>query len=474
MGIFDFLKKTKKRNYEGASKSKRFSRWKTTGSDANSATLKGLVTLRNRARDLRRNNPYAAKGIQVISANVIGHGIKTQLRATDDAAAKKAEKLFRDWVESKAFDFDGRQNIYGMQRLIMDAVVESGEVLIRKRYNANLKVPVQYQILEADFLDTNKNSSQEQNGNSIIQGIEIDKQGRRVAYWLFQVHPGGYEKQYFPVSETSVRVPADEILHIYRQDRPGQARGVSWLAPVIVRIKDLDDYEDAQLVRQKIAACFSVFVRDMNGDLNDTDETSSDLGDKVEPGLIEYLPTGKTVEFANPPEVQNYKEYVSAMLHSIAAGLGVTYETLTGDLSQVNFSSARMGWLEFQRNLQTWRENIIYAHFLDHVAEEYLQFLKIMGQNVEGMTWVHVPPKREMIDPTKEVPSTIEAIRAGLTTLSDEILAQGKDPQEQLDQIAADMKALDSKGIILESDPRVPKDSGQKANEVASNETQQS
>lgn len=451
--------KTSTRKYEGASKSKRLSRWLTQSSSANTAIGTGIITLRDRARDLRRNNPYAAKGIQTITSNVIGHGIQTQFR---NGNADALEKLWKEWAESKNIDFDGRNNIYGLQRLVMDAISESGEVLVRKRFNAAMKFPLQYQILESDFLDTQKSEQKTQDGNTIIQGIEFDSQGRRVAYHLYESHPGGYDQQFFFSTLKTNRVPASEVLHIFRVDRPGQARGVSWLAPVIVRLKDLDDYEDAQLMRQKIAACFTVFVRDINGDFTDQDEEcDTDLGDRVEPAMIEELPPGKTVEFANPPTVQNYGEYTSAVLRGIAAGLGVTYESLTGDLSNTNFSSARMGWIEFSRNIQTWREHIIYAHLLDPIAQDFKDTAAIMGVRSEGTTVVHVPPKREMIDPTKEVPATIEAIRAGLTTLSDEIMAQGKDPEEHLAQFQKDMALLDELGLKLESDPRVGKGSQQ-------------
>lgn len=448
-------KKSSTRKYEGASKSKRLSRWLTQSTSANAEVGTGIITLRDRARDLRRNNPYAAKGIQVITSNVVGHGIQTQFR---NGNADILETMWKEWAESKNIDFDGRNNIYGLQRLVMDAIAESGEVLIRKRFNAAMKFPLQYQVLESDFLDIQKSEAKTQDGNIIIQGIEFDPQGRRVAYHLYESHPGGYDQQFFFSTLKTNRVPASEVLHVFRVDRPGQARGVSWLAPVIVRMKDLDDFEDAQLMRQKVAACFTVFVRDISADFTDQDEEcDDDLGDKVEPAMIEHLPPGKTVEFANPPAVQGYSDYTSTVLRGIAAGLGVTYESLTGDLSRTNFSSARMGWIEFSRNVQTWREHIMYAHFLDHAAKDFMETAAIMGVRTEGTTFVHVPPKREMIDPTKEVPATIEAIRAGLTTLSDEIMAQGKDPEEHLEQYQKDMAMLDELGLKLESDPRVGK-----------------
>lgn len=450
----------KVRRYDGAAKSRRTHRWYAPNTSANSETMYGLITLRNRSRDLRRNNPYAARAIQGITNNTIGHGIETQFRtAGKDLGANNPVQIMWDaWTQSKDIDYDGRHDIYGLQRLIMDAVVESGEVLIRKRYNAANDFPLQFQVLESDFLDITKNYPIEPNGNHVIQGIEFDPQGRRVAYHLYEAHPGGYDPQYYVTTLKSTRVPAEEVYHIYRQERPGQARGVPWLAPVIMRLKDLDDYEDAHLLRQKIAACFTAFVRDISGEVVDENESDQDmaLSERLEPGLIEHLPNGKTIEFTTPPPVTNYKEYLTVLLHGIAAGVGATYEVLTGDLSQVNFSSARMGWLEFQRNIQTWRDGIIIPCFLDPIVEDFKNTAMILGEDPTRLEAQHVPPKREMIDPTKEIPATILALRGGLTTWSDEIMALGKDPADHFAQYKKDLELLDQLDIPLSSDPRVP------------------
>lgn len=466
MRLIDFLfgkNKTKKRGYEGASKSKRLSRWKTTGSSPNQEIWRDLATLRNRSRDLRRNNPYAARGIQVITSNVVGPGIQTQFikPGAEVQVTSPLEERWYNWANTPAIDYDGRHNIFGLQRLINDCLVESGEVLVRRRVQSNLDFPVQYQILEPDFLDATINNLVAVNGNKIIQGIEFDSNGKRVAYHLFETHPGGNGLEYGAYTIKSNRVPASEVRHVFRMDRPGQARGVPWLAPCIIRMKDLDDFEDAQLTRQKIAACFVAFIRDIDpnaADLNQ-DEEPCDNPERVEPGIIENLPANKQVEFGNPPTVENYKEFVTVHLHAIAAGLGITYSALTGDLSQVNFSSGRMGHLEFQRNLETWRKEIIIGQFMEPVVEDFRNFSAILGAPTDG--WIHkfISPRREMIDPTKEVPAAIEAIKAGLSTLSEEIMSQGKDPAEQLVQYQNDMQLIDKLKLTLTSDARndIPK-----------------
>jgi lambda family phage portal protein len=308
-------------------------------------------------------------------------------------------------------------------------------------------------VIEPDFLEISDTRTLS-DGGRVLHGIEFNAAGKRVAYHFLTEHPGNTT---FLAVRQKVRVPADEVAHIYRVDRPGQNRGIPVLAPIMLRLKDLDEYEDAQLVRQKIAACFSVFIPDMepgNTSLTGEGEGNDLDGEKVEPGLIEILPPGKDIKFASPPTVEGYKEYMSVNLHSIAAGLGVSYEALTGDLEEVNFSSARMGWLEMQRVIDSWRSNVIIPLFLDFVAQKFLQTAFLTGERVTGARAAWTPPRREMIDPTKEVPATINAIRGGLLTLSEAIRQHGHDPREHLQEWADDAKLLDDLDLVFDSDPR--------------------
>ena len=280
--------KSKKRGFEAASKSKRLKGWFASGRSANSETSIGLPMLRNRSRDLRRNNAHAAKAIQVITSNVVGPGIKTQFTdpGFDGTQDGPVEAAWKQWANSKNIDYDGKHNLEAMQGLVMDAVVESGEVLIRKRFNSALRYPLQYQVLESDFLAISKTGLAPERGNTIIQGIEFDEQGRRVAYWLYDRHPGGQDKFGLFQQVEAQRVPVDEVLHVYRQERPGQARGVPWGAPCMVRLKDLDDFADATVMRQKVAACFTAFVRELNPELVERPDEDCELMERLEPALI--------------------------------------------------------------------------------------------------------------------------------------------------------------------------------------------
>jgi len=342
------------RRYEGAKLGRRTDGWITAGTGANAEIGPALVRLRDRSRDLVRNNPYAAKAVQAVVSNLIGTGILPRARSDDIALNDRADKLWARFAES--CDADGLTDFSGLQALIVRAIVESGECLLRireRRIEDGLPVPLQLQLLEPDHLDTAK-TGELANGGFVVQGVEFDALGRRRAYWLYPVHPGEVAT-FRKVSLTSKPVPASMVLHLFDRLRPGQVRGVPWFAPVILKLRDLDDYDDAELVRKKIEACFAAFVTGSEDEETLGSASADADGRRVEnfePGMIEYLAPGKDVKFASPTHAGGYAEYMRVQLHAIAAGVGLTYELLTGDLSQVNYSSIRAGLIEFRRRME--------------------------------------------------------------------------------------------------------------------------
>lgn len=457
------------RKYEASSVGRRTDGWNTSNLSANSEISAGVTRVRDRSRDLVRNNPYAARGIQVIANNVVGIGINTQIkvdtRADVSLREKKINNVWRSWANRNC-DFEGVHTLAGLQRIAMRGVVESGEVFIRVRRTERRVVrgvdgkpveipPIQLQVLEADFVSNNRRAGRLENGNQLIQGIEIDEFGKKVAYHMFIAHPGSNDLM--PASRFStVRIPAEEVLHLYRMDRPGQLRGVPWLANVMLRLRDFDIYEDAQLKRQQCAAMFTAFIHDMEGFDDDSaeDKEEAEIGEKMEPGLIEVLGPGKSITLSKPPGADNYREYTSVVLHSIAGGLGITYESMTGDLADVSFSSARMGWLEMQRNFRSWGQNIMINQMLDPTFSWFGQGMELIGQNMAMARPVYTPPRREMIDPVKETAALKMAVRSGFKTQSDAIRELGHDPDNHYEEIEQDNKILDDKKIILDTDPR--------------------
>lgn len=458
------LAETLVRHYEAAQGGYRTEHWKKVASDANAATAAGLHTLRNVARDLVRNNPWAKRGKQVIANNTVGWGlVPTPVRA-GTRAQKRARSVWARWGETIQCDVAGQLNVYGIQRLAIETIVESGEVLIRRYFrpvSRGLALPLQIQVLEPDHLDTTRDGLQTAGGGRIVQGVEFDASGRRVAYWLFPVHPGAsYQLGTSRLIGVSQRVPAEDIIHAYKIERPGQVRGPSWYAPVIVRLKDYDEYEDATLFKQKIAACLTAFVTDVDGSGASIGPKSDiALVETLSPGLVVDLPAGKDVTFVSPPTMAEGTFDVRT-LRAYAAGLGITYEDATADFSHVNFSSARMARLSHWANVYDWQWNMIVPMLCDRIWAWAMEAALLAGEITEipAAEWTAQP--MPIIEPDREARADIARIRGGQATFSQVLRERGIDPETHWAEYAADLKRLDALGIRLDSDPRYTTQAG--------------
>ncbi len=448
-----------KRRFDGASKTSRFSQWKRPSTSADSALIMNLPLLRNSSRDLTRNNPWAEKALSVIENNTIGTGIIGQITHKNERTQLALQEKWTEWTTTNAIDAEDRLDLVAIEGLIIRAIAESGEVIIRRRFrrsNSSYPIPVQIQVLEPDHLDSSKDTALA-NGGEIKNGIEFNKQGKRVAYWLYKEHPG--EAHQFRANFESVRIPASDIIHAYDPKRSGQTRGYPWVAAAIRRLKDFDDYEDAQLVRQKIASCFTGIIHDISagaGGATGLDKSGPEESqlEYLQPGVFERLPPGKDIKFPTPPAVQNYNEYQTSILRGVAAAYGISYEAMTGDYSKVNFSSGRMGWIEMNRNIYRWQNSVMRVQVLERIARWFFGGCTVIGLENEGAKVKWMYPRREMIDPTKEVPAIIKSIRGGLTSLSRVHASMGYESDQIIEEIEASNKKLDEKEIVLDSDPR--------------------
>lgn len=457
------------RHYEAAMPGRRTQNWSRQSTDANLANWTSLQRLRDIARDLVRNNGHAEAALGIISNHAVGTGIVAKPQPANEAVLQ----LWRQWAETPACDWDSRHDFYGLQKLVLRSVAESGEVLIRRRFRAQPvpgELPLQLQVLEADFLDTPRTMPLP-NGGQIIQGVEFDALGQRVAYWLFRTHPGSITSTMATVFGQSHRIPASEILHVFLMRRPGQVRDVSWLAPTLLRFKDFDEFEDATLMKQKIAACLAVVYTDQDGanpGLGATDDTATPPTDTLSPGALIGLPAGQTIQTVQPPSAADYPSYSSVSLRAIAAGLGVTYEDLTGDYTNLPFSAARMSRLRFYARVDDWRWRMLIPQFCDPVWSWAMQAAGIMGfQAPSSVRWT--PPATPMIEPDKEGLAAMRNVRAGVQSLPEMIRERGYDPDEYLDEVAEFNQKLDDKKIVLDSDPRQTTQAGQLQTAITKN-----
>ncbi len=450
------------RHFEAAAVGRRTSGWNRTMTDPNTAAAGAtLARLRAQARDLVRNNPWAREGVRVIKDDTVGWGIKP--KATGRGASR-VMALWKKWGETSQCDAEGQLDFYGLQALVMRTIVESGEVLVRRRLRRpedDLAVPMQLEVLEPDYIDTSKDNIVTPGGGRITLGIETDAIGRRVAYWLFEQHPGGNTF----INATSRRIPANGILHIFDKERAQQKRGHSWFASIDVRLHEFDEYEDATLMKQKIASCLTAVVTDLDGTgqplgAGSTSSTDRPL-DSLEPGLVAYLPPGKTVQFTNPPQASDFQPFSTSQLRAIAAGLGIPYEALTGDFSQVNYSSARMAWNKYSRHIESWRWQMLIPQFCAAAWSWMLDAALLAGESVENAPAEWTPPPMPMLDPDAEGKAMTQDVRAGRMTPDEMVRAQGYDPEQHWKEYGAAFERLDRLGIVLDCDPRKTNTSGQ-------------
>lgn len=439
------------RKYEGASKSRHNSDWFTSNQSVNQEVQQALSYLRERSRDLARNNPYVRKALRSFPNNVVGTGIipKAIIKAKGDE--KWLKEAWQAWAMSLDCDYDQQWNFYGIERLIFRTMLESGECLVRKvRATSDYTIPLRLQVLEADYIDTSKHSSGSWFTDKGIEyidyyGIRFNKKGERTGYWIYKQHPSEF------AAESSL-VPAADIIHFYEAERTGQVRGIPVTHAVLLRTRDLDDYEFTERIRNKVAACFSVFITDTSTAEGDGDVPENE---KVEPGTIQYLEPGKSVTVATPPSTNGYGAFVRNNLQGIAAGLGVTYEILTGDYSNVNFSSGRMGWIEFAREVEHLQYNVLVPR-LQKLYQWFVDAAKMAGfistSTTVFTTWT--APRREMIDPYKEIMAIREQLRAGLISWQEVVKQLGYIPEELIEELKADKTMWDEIGLLPTSDPR--------------------
>lgn len=455
--------------YDGATEGKRAAGWRRSIRDANGElTPRAQQLLRGITRDLVRNNQYAARGVASIAGNIVGTGITFQVYR-DGQIDERLNKIARRHFDKKNCDAAGRHDLYGLQLQAARAIVESGGAVIRRRWRSKadrLPLPFQLQVLEADYIDPSKTGPLPTTSGLIggysIYGIQFSPIGKREGYWLYNAHPGGV----VTARTGSTFVPARDVAHIFRADRPEQEHGATWFAPVILRMRDFADFEDAELTRQKLASAFVGVVTgdDVEGRIPGIEsddglpgaEISMDREplDYIEPGTFQYARDGEEVEFSSPPQAGGYGEYSKVSLRAIAVGLGLPYEELTGDLSNVSFVSGRLGKLTFKRDVAIWQWLMFIPQFCEAVEQWFIDGLEMIGEDAAGVEMRWTPAPTEMLDPASEVPAIRDAIRSGQKTISSAARERGEDPDTFLAEWAADAGKLDALGLIFDSDPR--------------------
>jgi lambda family phage portal protein len=437
--------------YDAARHGRRMRGWQAPGSGPNRATA-GMETIRNRTRDAARNDWSAAAGVRSWVTNLIGSGIVPRPKTTDQKLKNRLIDLWDEWA--KYADADGVLDFYGMQTLAARSWITAGEVFIRIRprlLEDGLPVPLQIQLLESDMVPMLDADSWPglPAGNSIRCGIEINRIGRRVAYWCYRQHPGD-QSALGTAAADLVRVPADEMRHMFEPIRPGQLRGVSDLAPVLAKLRGVMDFDDAVLERQRLANLFAMFItREVsNGpmpiEMMTTTQDDAPAGEPpmvaIEPGLVQELAPGEDVRFSEPPDAgANYSEFIREQHVGISAGQGLPYELLTGDLKDVSDRTLRIILIEFRRHCGQRQWQIIIPMMCQPIRDAWALAAALGGAilpseiaEAKRVTWA--PEAWAYIHPVQDVQAKRIEVEAGFRARSQVIAATGEDPDE-VDQL---------------------------------------
>ncbi|WP_276199987.1 phage portal protein [Chelatococcus sp. XZ-Ab1] len=463
--------------FEAGQASRRLRHFQPSRAHLNTLIAAAGADITARARWLVRNNGYAANAIESWAGNVVGDGIKPSSLIADAELKARVQRLWLDWTDDS--DAEGFTDFYGQQRRAAREVFIAGEVFFRfrpRRPDDGLMVPLQLQMIPSEMLPLSRNE-QLPGGNVVRQGIEFDRIGRRVAYHFLRRHPGDVTDP--GLAGEIVRVSAAEVIHVIDPVDAGQLRGISRFAPGIVKLFLLDQYDDAELDRKKVAAMHALFITTPAPaepfDIAESDEGGERTMD-LQPGQIVMLEPGEEVQTSAPADVgQTYEPFQYRTLLQVSAALGIPYAYLSNDMLKANYSNSRLALLEFRRRIEAYQHSVMVWQICRRVWARWLDTAVVSGAldlpdyEQQRRTWLGcswLPPKWDWVDPLKDARAEIEQIEAGLKSRTQALAERGYDADQVDAEIAADRARERQLGLSFgsaSSDPRLLTDAQEAA-----------
>jgi len=402
-----------------------------------------------RARDLYRNNPFGRRTVELTVSGAVSTGIKPVVMSPDVPRKQQTQEAFLDWTDQ--CDFDQRRDFFGFQCDVLRTLLIDGECLVILSPTGSGEIPLELKLLGCEFLDRSRVVI-----DRIMDGIEYDSQGKRVAYWIFpRANPAG-----FPNFQ-SVRVPADQVLHIFSPIAPGVPRGVSWLEPAMVPMRELASFLETELVRSRTASLYCGYIQTPNGALN-LPTTDGALG--MEPGTVFKLQPEESIVFSTPPESRYFEPYVRCQLRAIASALSMPYPLLAADDSQITFASGRHALLSWKRWLETLQNHVLVFQFCRPVWDAWVRYGLLSGV-LDGtpedyeVRWI--APPLEMLDAAAEIQAVVKRVRAGFLSRTEAVAQTGLDAEALEVEMAAEQRRADELQLVFDSDARQTTQQGQ-------------
>jgi lambda family phage portal protein len=463
-----YVKRTAGRGYSGAQAGRLYADWVLGYKDDHNEDIKGnLDVLRRRAVDLFDNNDWVKKFVKLCDRNIVGHEgmiLQPQAKDTDGEldtmANKKIASAFWDWGRRKKYaSVTRKQTFLDIQHLAIKTAAREGEALVRMVSGFDNPYRFALQMIPPALLPVMLNKPDMPGGHKVVMGVEYDEWDAPFMYYVKQ--KTGAKDAAVIDGNYYLKIPANEIVHLYIQEYINQARGVPWLHTAMHRLKMLDGYEDAELVAARIAACQMGLIKTETGDEftgNDTDALGNTIIE-AEPGTFPELPAGQSMDMFKPehPTTQ-FPTFVKMLMLAIASGGDVAYSSMTGDLEKVNYSSIRAGLLDERdawKVLQQW----FATHFCDDIFEAWLKMalltrkLELPAEKFEKFNDVYWQGRGwDWVDPLKDIQAIIKAINSGLTSWTKEANKRGMDVEELFEEIANDRKLAEKFGLVFNMD----------------------
>lgn len=467
-----------KRMYQNAKASRLTDGWSAANGSADGELVSSLTVLRSRARSLVRDSSYAKRAKTIVVNNVVGTGIGLQAQVKNVRGElnprinDQIESVWDEWCRADSCHTGGRLHFVDLERAVMAQVFEAGEVFLRIHWRpfGSSVVPFALELIEAERVVDDYASPYltAHDGNEVRMGVEVDEFHRPVAYWIRKRHPNDIRFGMWRGSEEVERVPADQILHLCTIDRWPQTRGEPWMHTVLRRLYDMDGYSEAEIIRARSQAVRMGII--------ETPESATSFGDEQADGSVEMMIEPSYVGRLNPgekwidsaptapnPQLDPFMRY---MLREVAAGTGPSYESLSRDYSQSNYSSSRLALLDDRdlwRHLQWWlirdfRERVHRLWIRQAVLARAISAISIeeYALNAEKFEAVRFKPRGwTWIDPTKEVEAFKEAVKQGFTTVGDVIAqtAGGRDIEDVLEERERELGLMADYDLVFETSP---------------------
>lgn len=449
-------------SYDGAATGRIGGGWTTQEVDPNTAISIEGRPLRTRAADLVRNNPLARNGVSKHADYIIGTGIVPRAKTGNPETDKLINDLFDEWAPTAFVD---GLDFYGGSHKMAKMMVADGEVYARRRdrrMSDGLPVPLQFEILNATMCDWGRNGAEP--AGKTIQGVAFNQIGQRRGYWMFQESPGAGLGGWSSYNGDSVFIPAEQVVHLLETDN-NQVHGVTWLASVIKDLYSLGEYEFAENTRKKAESCLVGVVIPGTPDYDPNNENIGGVDprltdpngnpvQRMEPGMFLVAHGGKDIRFNTPAATAGIETYIRVRQRVIASGLRIPYELLTGDFSQANFASGKLGLIAYSVFVQHVQWHYVIPLALQRMWDWFIDAARMAGKVPidlkVGVEWT--PPEMESLSRLEDAQADLLEMRIGKRSPQEVISKTGRAPQTVFNEFVEWFEMIAKSKLLFDYD----------------------